>query len=97
MSIFIDSSLIGGVSLARNPHLKANNEMISTYNEEEEKTWMLLLDCNNQYGHAMQQPLPYGGFSWDYDVEKYTSEYILKLSDNGEDGYMFEVDLEFSK
>ena len=48
MNLFIDSALMGGVSAARNPHLKANNPKVQGYDPEKLKRWLLLVDCNNQ-------------------------------------------------
>ena len=48
MNLFIDNALMGGVSAARNPHLKANNPKVEGYDPEKCKRWLLLVDCNNQ-------------------------------------------------
>lgn len=49
MNIFFTEAFYGGVSFAKNPHLKANNELVlNTFSAALRKTWMLLLDCNNQ-------------------------------------------------
>ena len=48
MNLFIDNALMGGVSAARNPHLKANNPKVDGYDSEKLKRWLLLVDCNNQ-------------------------------------------------
>ena len=93
ISLFIDEGLVGGVSMARNPHLSPNNEEVPGYNESEEKKWLLLLDCNNQYGWAMSQSLPNGGFSWVEDIGKFNKEFILNIKDDESTGYYLEVDL----
>ena len=63
MSLFIDKGLIGGISMIGNQFARANNSNLTDlYDESEEKSFILLLDCNNQYGWAMSQYLPYGGF-----------------------------------
>ena len=48
MNLFIDSALMGGVSAARNPHLKANNPQVQGYDKGKLQRWLLLVDCNNQ-------------------------------------------------
>ena len=93
MTSFIDRGFLGGVSFARNPHLKANNPQCPDFNPEEAQSWMLLLDANNLYGWAMSQYLPQGRFEWDEHV--YTEEEILALDDEATTGYMFEVDLQY--
>ena len=51
MNTFIDESMIGGVSQARNLYLKANNPTVEGYNSTEENSYLLLLDANNHYGN----------------------------------------------
>ena len=43
---------MGGVSEARNPFLFANNPLVPGFNPDLLKTWLLLVDCNNQYGRC---------------------------------------------
>ena len=93
MTAFIDRGFLGGVSFARNPHLKANNPLCPDFKPQDPQTWMLLLDANNLYGHAMSQPLPHGGFEW--DGREWSEEDILQLEDDSETGYMFEVTLTY--
>ena len=98
MTLFIDSAMIGGVSMARNPHLVANNEMVPNYDASKPKTWLTLFDENNQYGGAMSQPLPKGGFVWVENVSKFENvEYILSLRDDQQIGYFLEVDLSYPR
>ena len=56
----------------------------------------MLVDCNNQYGWAMSQYLPTGGFEW-VNAEDWTTEKIMNLEDEEEVGYIFEVDLNYPK
>ena len=95
MSNFIDSGFLGGVSFARNPYLKANNPKCSGYNPDLPEKYILLLDANNLYGHAMKQALPYGGFEWEDELSQFTEEKIKSLGDCSEIGYMFQVDLDY--
>lgn len=53
MNIFFTDAFFGGVSLAKNPYFKANNELIAqTFSSFHRKTWMMLVDCNNQVSHS---------------------------------------------
>ena len=97
MSNFIDKGFLGGVSFARNPYLKANNPKCSGYDPNLPEKWILLLDANNLYGYAMKQPLPFGGFEWEHNLEQFTEEKIKGLADCSEFGYMFEVDLDYPR
>lgn len=54
---------------------------------------------NTMYGHAMTKHLPIGDFQWvDNNDELFSNvDAILKLSDESEHGYIFEVDLHYPK
>ena len=57
-----------------------------------------MLDANNQYGHAMRQYLPTGGFEWvelDTTSTTYWTNFVLNLKEDSETGYFFEVDLKY--
>ena len=93
MTIFINRGFLGGISMARTPLLKANNEFTQDFNEEQLKTFLLLIDANNLYGWAMLQKLPIGGFQWG-DLNQFTPEKIMEMPDSDE-GAMIEVDLAY--
>ena len=58
----------GGVSYINKRYSKANNEYCKDYDKEKPKNYIIYLDMNNLYGHAMSQDLPYADFKW---VKKY--------------------------
>jgi hypothetical protein len=100
MHIFFDRGLTGGISIVANHYARANNSELGNenYDPNKENSYINLFDCNNQYGDAMRQFLPTHGFEW---MELYTestefwTEFVLKQKDEQDDGYMFEVDLEY--
>ena len=47
---------------------------------------------NNLYGWAMSEYLPYGGFKWLKNIDKFD---IMSISDKSPIGYFLEVDLEY--
>lgn len=62
---FIQKTMRGGISYAGQRFAKANNPYIpKTYDPSKANTYIIYLDCNNLYGHAMKMPLPKGGFAW---------------------------------
>ncbi|HYS61174.1 MAG TPA: hypothetical protein VEM27_11320, partial [Gemmatimonadales bacterium] len=77
-----------------------NEESISNVepNKTNEKS-ILYIDCNNLYGWALCEALPYSGFTWIQDTEfnKFTPELIMQLPENGSEGYYFQVDLKYPK
>ena len=48
--IFPPGAFIGGVSEARNPFFLANNPSVPGFDPKLPMSWLLLVDCNNQYG-----------------------------------------------
>ncbi|XP_057290262.1 uncharacterized protein LOC130612946 [Hydractinia symbiolongicarpus] len=94
MLLFVERGIRGGLCQAVHRHAKANNPyMGEMYNTSEETTYLQYLDANNLYRWAMIQKLPTGGFEWD-DASKFIAKLISKLAaENGEYGYLLEVDV----
>ena len=108
MNLFIDSSMYGGVSFARNPYLASSrdindseksevseNNLLSDDSCNQPRNHLLLLDCNNQYGEAMSQKLPIGGFKWLTKNEISALGNIADIDAESDCSYMFEVDLKY--
>ena len=47
---------------------------------------------NNLYGWAMSKYLPYGGFKWLKNIDKFDT---MSISDKSSTGYILDVDLEY--
>ena len=62
------------------------------YDSSKPKSWIMNMDCTNQYGWAMSQALPTGGFKW-IDPGDWNAEKIRALDSESAIGYFFEVDL----
>ena len=90
----IDASIRGGVSMTSTRHARANNPSLPSYDPELPRHDLIYLDANNLYGHAMSQYLPTGGFRVLIDEETQSLE-LENLSDNGDEGYIYEVDLHY--
>ena len=59
--------------------------------------YIMYLDANNLYGHAMSRKLPKGEFSWmtDEEVAVVNEEVVVNMNADGEWGYVLEVDLHY--
>ncbi|CAI6362905.1 unnamed protein product [Macrosiphum euphorbiae] len=64
MLLMFENGLRGGLVQASKRYAKANNAKTPDYDETKEKSWIVYQDCNNLYGWAMSQYMPYGGFNW---------------------------------
>ena len=95
MHLFIEAGIRGGVSQISHRHARANNKyMKANYIPDEPSKYLVYLDANNLYGWAMQVYLPIGDFSWLSDDEIRTLD-ILNVPDEGPEGYILEVDLDY--
>ncbi|XP_026819595.2 uncharacterized protein LOC113558329 [Rhopalosiphum maidis] len=64
MLLMFENGIRGGLVQTSKRYAKANNEKTPGYDEVKEKSWIIYQDCNNLYGWAMSQYMPYGGFNW---------------------------------
>jgi len=64
--------------------------MGENYDNKKESSYILYVDANNLYGHAMVQELPQKDLKF---ANETTLEQILEAPDDGETGYFCEVDL----
>ena len=92
MYSFIERSIRGGVSQISKRLAKANVDGCKDHNKKDPNVYLIYLDANNLYGWAMSQELPTHGFRW-LTVEEIDSIIISELSENGENGWIFEVSL----
>lgn len=84
MHLFCKNAIRGGISLISGRLLKGNDMYQIVY-----------VDANNLYGWAMSQWIPTGDYRWwnEWECQIATHARILSLTDDGDKGYLFEVDL----
>lgn len=93
---FINKGVRGGLSQCSKRYAKANNKYMKEYIKKDGdiSSYIIYLDANNLYGYAMSQFLPYANFKWLTDIQ--ISEFNLATkSDEGDVGYILEVDLDY--
>ncbi|XP_050065801.1 uncharacterized protein LOC126554820 [Aphis gossypii] len=93
MLLMIEKGIRGGLTQASMRYAKANNERTPDYDPTKSKSWLIYQDCNNLYGWAMSQHMPYGGFKW---VEP-KLEGLNDLNDTSPIGRIYEVDITYPK
>ena len=89
--LFIEKGLRGGISYIAKRYAKANNKYLNDYDPKKPSTFISYLDMNNLYGRALSEYLPYGGFKWIKNIDKFD---IMSINDKSPIGYFLEVDLE---
>ncbi|XP_071054718.1 uncharacterized protein [Onthophagus taurus] len=90
MAMFIERGIRGGLSQCSKRYASANNKYLPNYKSAEPSKFIIYDDINNQYGWAMSQYLPYGGFKW---VEG--NNINFNVPEDNPEGYILEVDLEY--
>ncbi|XP_023311415.1 uncharacterized protein LOC111692008 [Anoplophora glabripennis] len=90
MLMFIERGIRGGLSQCSKRKSVANNKYLSNFDPSKPVKYLTYFDINNQYGWAMSQYLPYGGFEWvNSNID------VTNVSDTSSEGYLLEVDLEY--
>ena len=92
---FIEKSIRGGISMITTRYARANAPTPPAYDASRPRVNLFYLDANNLYGSAMSQPLPSCGFRFLQPDEIEALSGVVELSDDAEDGYIFEVDLSY--
>ena len=93
MHMFVERGIRGGISMVSKRYAKANNPLVSDYDESKPKSYIMYLDANNLYGWAMSKPLPKSGFKWKRVMP--TEKEIMNKKENAKKGWILEVDLEY--
>ena len=99
MLMMVEKEIRGGMCHAIYRYAKANNKYTKDYDKNIESSYLEYLDANNLYGWAMSQKLPVDGFEWveKDDLSKFDKKFMENYDENSDKGYIFEVDVEYSK
>ena len=87
----VERMMRGGLSsVFSSRHEIANNTMLPEFDESKDFSSIIYIDANNLYGGIMlQYPLPLK------DFEDFSLDTILQTEDEGDIGFLVEVDLEY--
>ncbi|XP_025196300.1 uncharacterized protein LOC112595357 [Melanaphis sacchari] len=91
MLLMFENGIRGGLTQATMRYAKPNNERTPDYNPTDPKSWLVYQDCNNLYGWAMSQFMPYGGFKW----VKPSLDGLADLNATSPIGRIYEVDIAY--
>jgi hypothetical protein len=93
MYLFWERHLRGGTTFLNEQYATANNKYIpDTFDSDKPSNYLLYLDANNLYGHAMSQILPTGNLKWVH-AEHLRDLHKMKLGATSKTGYALEVDM----
>ena len=96
MVLMTENGILGGLTQVVKKHSIANNKYLPTYDKSKKKVFLHYLNANNLYGYAMNKTLPLNGYKW-ADVSKFTDDFIKNYDNEGDKGYLLEVDVEYPK
>ena len=91
--LFIEKGLRGGISYIAKRYVKTNNKYMNDYDPKKPSAFISYLDMNNLYVWAISEYLPYEGFEWLKNVDKFD---MMSISDKSPIGYFLEVDLRYT-
>ena len=99
MLLMFEKGIRSGIWQATYRYAKANNKYMKNYDKNKESSYLEYLDANNLYGYAMRKKLPVRNFKWldEIEISKFNDELIKKYDEDSDIGYIFEVDVEYSK
>ena len=92
-----EKGIRGGMCQASYRYAKSNNKYMKNYDRNRESSFLMYADANNLYGYAMSKKLPVDGFKWVNDLLIFTDDFIKTYDEESDIGYLFVVDVEYSK
>lgn len=90
----IETGIRGGMSYIGKRHSLANIPELAEYDPNKPINRISYQDMNNLYGAAMLENLPDSQYKW-LNPEMFTTESILKMDLTKEEGFVFDVNLEY--
>ena len=97
MLLMFEKEIRGGMCQVSHHYSEANNKYMKNHDKNKESTYVEYLDANNLYGWAMSKKLPVRDFKWLDNLSMFTEEFIKNYDENGDKGYILEVDVEHPK
>ena len=92
----VEKGIRGGLTQVVKKHAVANHKYLPSYDASKKSLFLQYPDANNLYGYAMSRKLPLDGYKWD-NIDKFTCDFVKNYDDDGDKGYLLEVDVEYPK
>ena len=96
MILMSEKGIRGGLTQVIRKYVVANNKYLPNYDKTKNSTYLQYLDANNLYGNAMNKKLALNGYKW-ADKSIFTDDFIKNYDDEGDKGYLIQVDVEYPK
>ena len=82
MHSMFEKGIRGGVSQVIHRYTTANNRYMINHDTNAPSNYSMYVDANNLYGWAMCKKLPIDNFQWDYEIDKFTCDFIRNYDEN---------------
>ena len=93
--LIVEKGISGGICHSIYQCAKANNKYMKDYDKNKESSYIQYRDVNNLYGWAISQKLPINNFEWTKDASQFNEDFIKNYSEESDDGYFREVDIQY--
>ena len=91
----VEKGIRGGICHSIYRYAKANNRYMKDYDKNKELSYVQYWNINNLYGWAMSQKLPVNNFEWIKDTSQFNEDFIKNYNEESDEGYFFEVDVQY--
>ena len=96
--LMIEKGIRAGMCQSTHRYAKANNEYKKNCDNKIMSSYLTYLHANNLYGWAMSQKLPANGFMWyNNHLSDFNEDLIKNYTENSDEGYFLDVDIEYPK
>ena len=95
MLLMFEKGIRGGMCQVSHHYANANNKYLKNHDKNKESSYIEYLDVNNLCGWAMSKKLPVRDFKWLDNLSMFTEEFIKNYDENGDKGYILDVDVEY--
>ena len=95
MLLMVDKGIRRGICHSIYRYPKANNKYMKNYDKNNESSYLQYWDVNHLYGWAMLQKLPVNNFEWIKGTSQFNEDFIKNCNEESDEGYFFEVDVQY--
>ena len=98
MLLMVEGGIIRDrISQAVYRYAKDNNAYMNNYDKSIDSSYLMYLNANNLYGWTMSQELPVNRFKCLDDLSKLNESLMKNYNENNDEGYILEVDVEYTR
>ena len=95
MLLMVEKGVRGGIYHSIYQYAKANTKYMKDYDKNKESPYLQYWAVNTLYGWAMLQKLPVNNFEWIEDTSQFNEDFIKNYNEESDEGYFFEVDVQY--